>query len=124
MPESATRDRALRVVSCIPPGRVAGYGDVGAQLVPRLSGLLIGRILTHPGPETPWWRVVGRDGTLLVAKRDPQIASEQRRLLIAEGVTFLGDQVNMAAHALTPADWDLLLAVRVHDAVNDGPDAM
>jgi hypothetical protein len=30
----------------------------------------------------------------------------------------------MAAHALTPADWDLLLAVRVHDAVNDGPDAM
>ncbi|MDX2064504.1 MAG: MGMT family protein [Fimbriimonadaceae bacterium] len=124
MPESPTRDRALRVVSLIPPGRVAGYSDVGAQLMPRLSGLLIGRILTHPEPDTPWWRVVGRDGTLLVAKRDPQIAAEQRARLLSEGVDFLGEQVDMVAHALTPADWDLLLARVVHDAVDDRPDAM
>lgn len=97
-----TRDRVYRVVKLIPRGKVLGYGDVGQLLTPSLSGLLVGRALATAPPDVPWWRVVGRTGELLVAKRDPQLAIEQRLRLENEGVTMKEDRVDMEAHRIDP----------------------
>jgi len=39
-------------------------------------------------PELPWWRVVRADGSLAQGRR-------QHELLVAEGVPFRGDRVDM-----------------------------
>jgi len=100
MAGEALRDRLSElwsVVSSVPPGRVASCGDVGRELAPPASGFLVGKWMAMAPPTVPWWRIVARDGTLALAKRSPSLASEQRRLLEAEGVPFVGDRVDMAA---------------------------
>jgi alkylated DNA nucleotide flippase Atl1 len=77
----------LRRVRAIPEGLVATYGDVSPG-APRFAGTVL---FGADEPGLPWWRVVRADGSL--AKGD-----RQRRLLIAEGVAFRGDRVDMARH--------------------------
>lgn len=88
------RDQVFSVVREIPAGRVAGYGQVGRALDAPISGLLVGKILATCPPDVPWWRVVGADGSLLVAKRDPRLALEQRDRLESEGARFAADRVS------------------------------
>ena len=86
----------------IPRGRAAGYGDVGKALSPPVSGLLVGRWLCRCPEGTPWWRVVGKDGTLLIAKRDLIAARHQEHRLRAEGVEFIDEKVDMARFGFEP----------------------
>lgn len=76
------------IVNAIPPGHVASYGWVGRQLPNPVSGFLAGKWMASIQNPHPWWRVVGANGDLLVAKRGPEYALEQRRLLESEDVTF------------------------------------
>ncbi len=86
-----------RLVRQIPAGRVMSYGQVGDWLVPPLSARIVGRVMYHAPDDVPWWRVVGRNGDLLIVKRDPHMAQLQRNLLEQEGVSFLQDgRVDMA----------------------------
>lgn len=41
--------------------------------------------------DAPWWRVIGVSGDLLIGKKDPQLALEQRKRLEAEGLVFDGN---------------------------------
>jgi alkylated DNA nucleotide flippase Atl1 len=41
--------------------------------------------------DVPWWRVVAKDGSLPISKRNPALAQEQRDKLQAEGVEFDDD---------------------------------
>jgi alkylated DNA nucleotide flippase Atl1 len=76
----------LARVRAIPPGRVAAYSDV-APGAPRQAG----RVLSESyEPDLPWHRVVRADGSLAKGSR-------QRALLVAEGVAFRGERVDMAA---------------------------
>jgi methylated-DNA-protein-cysteine methyltransferase-like protein len=68
----------------IPAGFVRTYGDVSPGS-PRFAGAVLSEC---DDPDLPWWRVVRADGSL--AKGD-----RQRGLLIAEGVPFRGDRVDM-----------------------------
>lgn len=43
--------------------------------------------------DVPWWRVVGGNGDLLIAKRDPNMALEQRRRLESEGCLLVDNVV-------------------------------
>jgi alkylated DNA nucleotide flippase Atl1 len=70
----------------IPAGFIRTYGDVSPG-APRFAGAVL---FECDDPDLPWWRVVRADGTL--AKGD-----RQRRRLIAEGVPFRGDRVDMKA---------------------------
>jgi methylated-DNA-protein-cysteine methyltransferase-like protein len=83
------RSRELEVlerVRGIPEGFVRTYGDVSPG-APRFAGT----VLFHADePDLPWWRVVRADGSL--AKGD-----RQRALLVAEGVPFRGERVDMRA---------------------------
>lgn len=78
----------------IPEGFVRTYGDVSPG-APRFAGTVLFQI---DEPDLPWWRVVRADGSLAKGAR-------QRRLLIAEGVPFHGERVDMAqARAEPPID--------------------
>lgn len=80
-------DRELEVlerVREIPAGFVRTYGDVSPG-APRFAGAVL---FECDDPDLPWWRVVRADGSLAKGAR-------QRRRLIAEGVPFRGDRVDM-----------------------------
>jgi alkylated DNA nucleotide flippase Atl1 len=81
-------DRLLEVldrVRAIPPGFVRTYGDVSPG-APRFAGSVL---FEADDPDLPWWRVVRADGSLAKGAR-------QRALLVAEGVPFRGERVEMA----------------------------
>ena len=72
-------------IRAIPEGRVAAYSDITPH-APRMAG----RVLSaSPEPDLPWHRVVRADGSLAKGLR-------QKELLVAEGVRFVGDRVDMA----------------------------
>jgi alkylated DNA nucleotide flippase Atl1 len=82
-------EEVLERVRSIPAGFVRSYGDVSPG-APRFAG----SVLFESGdPDLPWWRVVRADGSLAKGAR-------QRRLLVAEGVPFRGERVNMQAARL------------------------
>ena len=73
----------LRRVRSVPEGRVTTYGDL-APGAPRFAGA----VLSATDEEVPWQRIVRADGSLAKGER-------QRRLLVAEGVPFRGERVDM-----------------------------
>lgn len=90
--DAATDERIIAqihdIARAIPAGRVMSYGAVGAQSQPPISGYICGRIMIHAHEQVPWWRVVGKDGTLRISRRNPLLARDQRDRLEAEGVGF------------------------------------
>jgi methylated-DNA-protein-cysteine methyltransferase related protein len=83
---SQTREfKVLNRVREIPAGFVSTYGDVSPG-APRFAGSVL---FAADEPDLPWWRVVRADGSLAKGAR-------QKRHLIAEGVPFKGDRVDMA----------------------------
>jgi alkylated DNA nucleotide flippase Atl1 len=72
-------------IRAVPAGRVAAYSDITPH-APRMAGRVLSR---SPEPDLPWHRVVRADGSLAKGQR-------QKELLVAEGVRFVGDRVDMA----------------------------
>ena len=95
--EGASR-RVFALVRRIDKGRVMSYGQVGQLLDPMVNARMVGRILAFALADVPWWRVVGVNGDLLIHKRAPHLALEQRDRLLEEGVKFIDDRVDMAAY--------------------------
>jgi alkylated DNA nucleotide flippase Atl1 len=77
-------EQVLERVRAIPEGFVSTYGDVSPG-APRFAGAVL---FECDQPDLPWWRVVRADGSL--AKGD-----RQKRRLVAEGVPFRGQKVEM-----------------------------
>jgi alkylated DNA nucleotide flippase Atl1 len=75
----------LERVRAIPEGFVRTYGDVSPG-APRYAGTVLFEI---DEPDLPWWRVVRADGSLAKGSR-------QKALLVAEGVPFRGERVEMS----------------------------
>jgi len=84
--------RIYAVVSRIPRGRVATYGQVAAEAgmphAPRVAGYALHAL--PPGSALPWHRVVAAGGRLSLGKLDPSSAVTQRLRLEHEGVRFDG----------------------------------
>lgn len=72
----------------VPRGRVTSYGALGKQCDPPISGYICGRIMGNVMDDVPWWRVIGKDGKLPIAKRGPYHSQQQRELLEQEGIEF------------------------------------
>jgi methylated-DNA-protein-cysteine methyltransferase-like protein len=83
-------ERILACIESIPPGRVMTYGDV-AEFVGTRSARVVGRVLAMDDGAVPWHRVLKADGSLA-----PHLYTEQRQRLLAEGVRFRGDRVDLA----------------------------
>ena len=97
--------RIYAVVSRIPRGRVATYGQVAAQAgmphAPRVAGYALHAL--PPGSSVPWHRVVAAGGRLSLGKLDPSSAITQRLRLEHEGVRFDGRGcVEMEDHTWKP----------------------
>lgn len=76
------------VVLCIPPGRVATYGQIARMLEQPHAARTVGwamRALPE-GSGVPWFRVVNAAGR--ISLRGSEGVAEQRRLLEAEGISF------------------------------------
>lgn len=82
----------LERVREIPAGFVRTYGDVSPG-APRFAGAVL---FECDDPDLPWWRVVRADGSLAKGMR-------QKRLLLAEGVPFRGERVEMAVARVAAA---------------------
>lgn len=85
-------ERVFSIVSLIPSGQVASYGQVA-----RLAGMpsharLVGRILSRlpAGTKLPWHRVVNSQGRITNPGRD-----RQQKRLEAEGVTLVNGRVSL-----------------------------
>src|SRR3712207_5560008 len=81
-------EQVFALARSIPVGRVLSYGALGARCEPPISGYICGRIMNTVSDDVPWWRVVAKDGSLPIAKRNPHLAMEQRTHLESEGVEF------------------------------------
>lgn len=91
---SESKGYARRILDCIeqiPSGKVMTYGDV-AEFVGTRSARMVGRVLAHDGGTVPWHRVLRADGSLA-----EHLYTEQRQRLLAEGVRFRGDRVDLTA---------------------------
>ena len=97
--------RIYAVVTRIPRGRVATYGQVAAEAgmphAPRVAGYALHHL--PPGSAVPWHRVVAAGGRLSLGKLDPSSAITQRLRLEHEGVRFDGRGcVDMERYAWQP----------------------
>lgn len=83
------------LVSSIPRGQVASYGQVGKAMKQPVSGLIVGRWLGRMvgTDEVPWWRVVSSQGEFVIAKRHPSYAQEQVERLTGEGIELTDGRV-------------------------------
>ena len=95
-------DQLWDIIRSIPVGRCASYGDVGTALDRPLSGLLVGRFLRNAPEDVPWWRVVGRNGDLLIGKQSAHLAQDQAERLKSEGIDLVNGQVPMNQFGYTP----------------------
>jgi methylated-DNA-protein-cysteine methyltransferase related protein len=88
------RERILAAVREIPLGRVASYGDVarmaGMPRAARQVGWALAFLAGSEDEETPWWRVVNREGRFSLP---PDGATEQTRRLETEGVAVVDAEV-------------------------------
>ncbi len=76
----------------VPYGRVVSYGQVADWVTEvRFTPRQVGVAMSVCPLDVPWQRVVGSDGRLLIAKRNPAMAVQQRQKLEAEGVGFTED---------------------------------
>ena len=94
-------ERIYGLAACIPPGRVATYGQLAFLAgIPR-GGRMAGQAMAHvkEGRNIPCHRVVNSQG------RCAPGYFEQRALLKEEGVSFLKDgRVDMKRHLWNPGE--------------------
>lgn len=95
------RDRVYEITKQIPKGKVATYGQIAALAGSRKAARAVGLFMkTNPNaPIVPCHRVVASDGKLTGYSAGNGI-STKKELLLAEGVSFIRDRVD-----LTRSQW-------------------
>jgi len=93
-------ERVYTIVRKIPKGKVATYGEI-ARAIGTKDARKVGFALhANTDSKTPCHRVVNRNGRLA-----PNFAfdgeGEQRRRLLAEGIGFVDENVNLKKHLWT-----------------------
>jgi methylated-DNA-protein-cysteine methyltransferase-like protein len=101
--EASYQEKIWHVVSMIPKGKVATYGQV-AELagLPRMARA-VGRTLSKlpKGTELPWFRVINAKG-MISFPVDSEAYLRQKDLLAEEGITLLNGKINLKIHRWIP----------------------
>lgn len=87
-PRTTYRSAVYAMVSQIPAGKVASYGQIAA-LIPGCTARMVGYALaaTPAGMHIPWQRVINANGR--ISLHGGGIGSQhQKKLLLQEGVIF------------------------------------
>jgi methylated-DNA-protein-cysteine methyltransferase-like protein len=79
-------ERIYDVVRCIPPGRIATYGQVATVVGPPVTAQEVGEAMAalrhgQPEPPVPWQRIINAQGKV-------STGPHQQHLLEQEGVVF------------------------------------
>lgn len=84
-------ERVYVVVSRIPRGKVASYGQIAAMLghprAARTVGWALNALTSTTAEEVPWQRVINSAGRISISRADMD-AALQRALLEEEGIAF------------------------------------
>src|SRR5262245_58491928 len=100
---STENEKIRRIVSRIPRGRVATYGQIARLAgIPRQARRVGYALRTLPeGTAIPWQRVVNASGE--ISKRgDPATESLQAQLLRLEGVVFRRGKISLDQYQWRP----------------------
>ena len=99
--------KVQNVVLTIPYGKVTTYGHIAAFLGARLSARIVGYALNSVSIDDrrviPCHRVVNRNGELS-GKMHFETPYAMRDALVAEGIEFIGERVNLKKHLWIPDD--------------------
>lgn len=96
-------DEVYRVVSMIPPGEVATYGQIASYLGNPRGARTVGWALSSlpAGMDVPWHRVINAQGRIS-GRPDRRRATEQRAMLEEEDIVFDDDgRVDLGRHGWT-----------------------
>lgn len=97
------------IVKKIPRGRVASYAQVAWLAGFPGRARMVGRSLRDAGAvaKLPWHRVINAQGKIAIPKSS-QGYVEQKARLVAEGVIFEGDRVNLRTYGWRKGDAPVL----------------
>lgn len=82
---SAFKDKILKIVSLIPSGNVASYGQVALMAGLPRAARHVGWVLHENGDKVPWWRVINNAGRISTNCLE-HTAQMQKELLESEGI--------------------------------------
>ena len=97
---TGVRIYVLKFIRRVPEGSVITVPDLARAADARGARRAMIRIVAERPEDTPYWRVVNEDGSLL--ELDEQFRDEQRERLSEEGVELEGDRVDLDACGWTP----------------------
>lgn len=86
---SGFKQKVLSLVSKIPRGQVASYGQIAAALGSPRAARQVGWVLRgsdFPDRLFPWWRVVNNKGEISIKGNPTATKLQQKTLLEKEGV--------------------------------------
>ena len=97
------RERIWHVVSLIPPGRVANYGQIASLAGLPNGAREVGRVLGQLPIDTtlPWHRVITSSGRIAFAPKSAAFQEQQLRLA-RDGVPCSKGKVSMAKYQWEP----------------------
>lgn len=106
--EKKLEKQILDIVNAIPFGKVTTYGEIAEVIGMKSSARIVGWILNanRDKMEIPFHRVVNRNGEL-TGKLHFATPTLMKELLISEGITFIGEAVNMSVHLWKPKKVDI-----------------
>jgi len=95
------KETIYKLTRQIPKGKVATYGQLAKMAGHPKSARAVGAFMrTNPdAPNTPCHRVVASDGKLTGYSGSGGV-EQKRKMLIAEGVVFIGDKVDLSRSSL------------------------
>lgn len=95
------KDKVYKVVSKIPKGKVATYGQVALLAGNKKAARAVGALMrSNPNPiVVPCHRVVSANGALTGYSSEGGI-NKKKKLLLKEGVSFVGEKVDLSASGI------------------------
>lgn len=97
-------DKIFEIVKKIPEGKVTTYGHIARAVGIGMSARMVGwalNSLAYQQTDIPAHRVVNRRGELTGKKYFPT-PNYMKELLLSEGITFIGDAVDLNKHLWIP----------------------
>ncbi|MCL6269956.1 MGMT family protein [Sansalvadorimonas sp. 2012CJ34-2] len=87
------------VVSQIPEGKVATYGQIADMAKMPRRARLVGNVLSQlpAGSTLPWHRVINAKGELSFPNGTPRY-QKQKELLESEGVVFINARISLSTY--------------------------
>lgn len=103
-------ERVIKIIRCIPAGKVMTYGQVAAAAGNQRGARQVSRILHSMSKkyDLPWHRIINAQGGISTPVNADQKGIDQRKMLEMEGVKFgLKGKVDLSMYRWFPKEKEL-----------------